>query len=56
MAKSVGIIGYGTPEDRLKLEALAKLAKTSASQWLIQQIRDKYKEIFGTDEVAHVKS
>lgn len=47
MAKSVGIIAYGSPEDRKKLEQLAKLAGLSGSQWLIQMIREKHKEIFG---------
>lgn len=47
MARSVGIMAYGTPEDRLKLEALAKIEKTSSSQLLINHIRKTYAEIYG---------
>lgn len=48
MARSVGIMAYGTPEDRLKLEAIAKLEKKSSSQFLIDLIRSHYENIYGT--------
>jgi hypothetical protein len=47
MARSVALMGYGTLEDRLKLEALARLKNVSSSQWLIEQIRDAYRDIYG---------
>jgi hypothetical protein len=47
MARSVALMGYGTLEDRLKLEALARLQDMSSSQWLIEQVRAAYREIYG---------
>lgn len=54
MARSVAIMGYGSPEDRLKLEALAQLAEKSSSQWLIEQIRAAYREIYGDTPAEQV--
>lgn len=50
MARAKGIIAYGTDEDRRRLEALAQLAKTSASQWLIQIIRKEYEKVYPNAE------
>lgn len=47
--KNHGIIAYGTPEDRTKLAAVAKAMGMSGSAWLIEQIRARYKELFGDD-------
>jgi ABC-type amino acid transport system permease subunit len=54
MARSVLIASYGTLEDRLKLAALARLKKTSSSDWLLQQIRAAYVEIYGDAPPAQV--
>lgn len=52
MAKSVGIIAYGTVEDRAKLEALSSLGNDSGSAWIIAKIRSEYDRIFSRkDEV-----
>lgn len=47
MARSVAIVGYGDPDDRLRLEALAKLADKSSSQWVIEAIRAAYEDVYG---------
>jgi hypothetical protein len=47
MARSVIITAYGSPEDRLRLEAISKLEEKSSSQWLIDLIRKRYAEIYG---------
>lgn len=54
MARSVAIVAYGSPDDRLRLEALAILAETSSSQWLIETIRAAYKEIYGDTPPSQV--
>jgi hypothetical protein len=46
MGRKVGIIAYGTVEDRQRLEALARLRRLSSSQWLIEIIREKHAELF----------
>ncbi|MDH7796443.1 hypothetical protein QBC99_002506 [Beijerinckia sp. GAS462] len=40
-------MAYGTPEDRLRLESLARIKGQSSSEWLIEQIRAAYKELYG---------
>lgn len=52
--RSVGIMAYGTPEDRLKLEAISKLAGQSGSEWLIAQIRKTYEEVYGKAPASQV--
>lgn len=47
MAKAIGIIAYGTAEDRKKLEALAKFAGQSGSAWIIERIRREHALIYG---------
>jgi hypothetical protein len=47
MAKSLGIIAYGTPEDRERVKALAKLEGISNSEWIIARIRKEYDEKIG---------
>lgn len=47
MTKLKGIMCYGTEEDRQKLAILAKLSKRSQSDYLIQHIRETYKQAFG---------
>lgn len=47
-------MGYGDPDDRLKLEAIAKLSDLSSSQWIIQQIRAAYAEIYGDTSPSEV--
>jgi hypothetical protein len=55
MARSVGIMAYGSPEDRLRLEALTRLEnKKSSSEWLIAQIRQHYDELFGDQKPEDV--
>lgn len=46
-AKNKGIIAYGTPEDREKLEAVAQAESRSGSSWIIHMIRERHKELFG---------
>jgi hypothetical protein len=46
MAKSVGIIAYGTRQDREKLDAIARLGDESGSSWIIKRIRQEYDRIF----------
>ena len=53
MARKVGIIAYGTPEDRQRLEALAKAAGKSASQWIVETIRKEHRELFGEQGVKN---
>lgn len=47
MSRSVAIMGYGTPDDRLRVEALARLQNVSSSQWIINVIRREYAAIYG---------
>lgn len=47
MSKLKGIMAYGTEEDRQKLAVLAHFAKKSSSEWLIQQVRKQYADLFG---------
>jgi len=54
MARSVGIMAYGTQEDRIRLEALARLEGQSSSQWMIQKIRAAYVEIYGSTDPSKV--
>lgn len=46
MAK-VGIMAYGTPDDRAKLAVLAGVMNQSSSEWLIAKIRAEYTNAFG---------
>jgi hypothetical protein len=46
MGRKVGIIAYGTVLDRQRLEALARLEHTSASQWIIKMIRTAHDKLF----------
>lgn len=54
MARSKAIMGYGTDDDRLKLEAIATLSGLSSSQWIIQQIRAAYDEVYGDTPPSNV--
>lgn len=47
MAKPLGIIAYGRPEDRLKLAAIAKHQGKTSSRFLIDKIREEYQRLFG---------
>ncbi len=55
MKRSSGIIAYGTPEDRARLEQLARLRKVSASTWIIKQIREQHAVAF-SQEATDVRS
>jgi hypothetical protein len=55
MTHKVGIIAYGTPEDRVKLEALARVYRTSGSRWLIDMIRERYDTLFA-EQPSHGSS
>lgn len=46
MGRSVGIIAYGEELDRQKLAVLAKYSNVSASQYIIQMIRENYEKKF----------
>lgn len=54
MARSVLIAAYGDPDDRLRLEALARLNDCSQSAWLIEKIRAAYREIYGNTPPKNV--
>ena len=45
--RNKGIIAYGTEEDRKKLLVLATLSNRSASEWIVDKIREAFKEAFG---------
>lgn len=47
MARTHGIISYGTPEDRARLAAIAQAERMSGSEWIIEKIRERYKELYG---------
>lgn len=47
MGRPLGIISYGTAEDRLRLKRVAEAENRSGSDWIIQVIRQRYKELFG---------
>jgi hypothetical protein len=47
MRKNAPIIAYGHDEDRLRLAAVASAHSKSGSQWIIDQIRQRYAEMFG---------
>lgn len=47
MSKKVGIICYGTEEDRERLAALSKAHGKTGSSWMIAQIRKEYEKLFG---------
>lgn len=47
MARKLGIIAYGSLEDRLKLELLARNRGCSGSEWIITKIRKEYELLFG---------
>lgn len=51
MVRNNGIIAYGTESDRSKLAAIVSTLKAkSGSQWIIDQIRARYAELFGDQE------
>ena len=47
MAKPLGIISYGKPDDRLKLAAIAKHEGVTGSKVILNHIRARYKELYG---------
>jgi hypothetical protein len=51
--RSVGIMAYGTPEDRAKINALAKKRDVSASQIIVELIREEYEKTFGKLPTDH---
>lgn len=54
MARAVALMGYGKPEDRLRLEALAQVTNQSGSQWLIDTVRREYEKLYGTTDPNEV--
>jgi|GEM_PF-4604575 hypothetical protein len=52
MSRSVAIMGYGTQDDRRRVEALARLQNISVSQWLIATIRREYTAVYGDAKPA----
>ena len=52
MSRSVAIMGYGTQDDRRRVEALARLQNISVSQWLINMIRREYTAVYGDAKPA----
>lgn len=42
-----GIIAYGTEEDRKKVSVLSSLANQSTSEFIIETIRSRYKDVVG---------
>lgn len=54
--KKLGIMAYGDPADRKRVERVAAAHNMSASQWIILQIRKAYAEIYGTTEVPKEES
>jgi len=56
MGRKVGIIAYGTIEDRQRLEALARSRHMSASHWLIDQIRIAHDQLFGPADESETES
>lgn len=47
MRNNLGIIAYGTQEDREKLAVLASYSHQSGSEYIISMIRRHYAEVFG---------
>ncbi len=45
--RSVALICYGRPEDRERLEILARAAGLTRSAWIIDQIRERFRVTFG---------
>lgn len=54
MSKKVLIASYGTPQDRLRAQALAGAMKTSQSALLISLLRAQYKLLFGETDPTEV--
>lgn len=50
MARAKGIIAYGTDLDREMVAALAQLSEQSVSEWIVDQIRTKFRESFGNTD------
>lgn len=44
--RSETITTYGTPKDRAKLAALARLRRKSVSTYLVEMIREQYAAIY----------
>jgi hypothetical protein len=51
---NLGIIAYGTEEDRKKLAVLSNLSKQSGSEYIITMIRRQYKEVFGDADASSI--
>jgi hypothetical protein len=45
--KVVAITAYGSEEDRLRAQAVAQVANTSTSKYLLETIQTKYRKLFG---------
>lgn len=50
MKRDRGIIAYGTDLDREKLALMASLEGVSASEWIVNKIREVYGNAFGEIE------
>lgn len=50
MTSKLGIMAYGTQQDRCKLAVLAGATGVSASQWILDKIRTEYNQVFGQVE------
>lgn len=50
--RKVGIMAYGTQEDRWRLEALSRAQHKSSSQWIVDTIRKEYEALFGASDPA----
>lgn len=53
--RNKGIIAYGTDVDREKLSVIAELSCISASEWLINKIRESYRESFGDADPSSLR-
>ena len=56
MARKVAIISYGTQDDRERVAALARLHKTSVSDYVLSKIRSGYQEIYGDTPPEKLKN
>ena len=47
--RNLGIIAYGTAQDREKLAQISTVEGKSGSELIIQWIRDRHRELLGDD-------
>lgn len=56
MARKVAITSYGNQDDRDRVAALARLNKTSVSDYIISVIRSGYREVYGDTPPEKLKN